>query len=98
MVVYEVTAKVETELCEGYERFMRNEHIPALLATGCFSGAWLEKSVAGRYRILYIADSRGSLDKYLSQYAATLREDFYNHFSEGVELSREEWDVLDRFA
>ena len=98
MVVYEVTAKVEPELCEEYEGFMRKDHIPALLATGCFTDAWLERSEAGRYRIQYIAGSRSSLDKYLSQYAPSLREDFYHHFSEGVELSREEWDVLERFA
>jgi hypothetical protein len=98
MVVYEVTANVEPELCDAYEIFMRSDHIPALLATGCFTGAWFEKSALGRYRVRYIADSRTHLDNYLSQYAATLREDFYQHFSRGAELSREEWDVLERFA
>jgi hypothetical protein len=98
MVVYEVTAKVEPELCESYEEFMRKDHIPALIATGCFEGAWFETSEIGRYRVLYIAESLSYLEKYLSQYAPSLRQDFYHHFSEGVELSREEWDVLERFA
>jgi hypothetical protein len=98
MVIYEVTAKVEPELCDRYEAFMRKDHIPALINTGCFSSALFEKSDTGRYRILYIAESRSSLDMYLSQYASALRKDFYEHFSDGVELSREEWDVLERFA
>lgn len=98
MVVYEVTANVEPELCEKYEAFMRRDHIPALLKTGCFSGAWFEKAGAGRYRIVYFAEARSSLDNYLSQYAPSLRADFHKHFSDGIELSREEWDVLERFA
>ena len=98
MVVYEVTATVDLELCEDYEVFMRERHIPDLLATKSFVGASFERSTPGRYRIRYIASSRESLDAYLSDAAPRLRTDFANHFPFGVELSREEWTVIESFA
>ena len=98
MVVYEVTAKVELERCDEYEEFMRGLHIPALMATGSFTNAWFERSESGRYRILCIADAQSSLDTYLSEHAPGLRKDFYDHFPDSVELSREVWDVLEQFA
>ena len=43
MVTYEVTTTVDPRLVEAYERFMRQVHIPDLLATGCFHGAALDQ-------------------------------------------------------
>ena len=44
MVVYEVTATVDLERCEDYEVFMRERHIPDLLATKSFIGASFENT------------------------------------------------------
>ena len=98
MVIYEVTAKVKPERCEEYEQFMRQDHIPAVLATRMFTSAWFEGSVSGSYRVRYAAESRSALDKYFAEFAPALRDDFNHRFSDGVELSREVWDVLERFA
>ena len=98
MVIYEVTAAVELELADAYERFMTELHIPDLLKTGCFESASLERSMPGRYRIRYAARDRESLDRYFSEHASRLRKDFVEHFPEGAELSREEWTVIKHFA
>ena len=98
MVIYEVTAVIETELSEKYELFMTERHIPDLLKTGCFETASFETSTPGRYRIRYAARDRESLDRYLAEHAPKLRQDFVAHFPEGADLSREEWSVLKYFA
>jgi len=50
-VVYEVTAVVEHDLAEEWERYMRERHIPDVLATGWFTRATLVRTQGGRYRI-----------------------------------------------
>jgi hypothetical protein len=97
MITYEITATVRDDLREAYERYLRDRHIPDLLATGCFSAASLSRSAPGRFRIRYEAHDRASLDRYLAEYAPRLRTDALAHFAEGVELSREEWDVVARW-
>jgi hypothetical protein len=53
MITYEITATVRADLCDAYERYMRDRHIPDLLATGSFAGATMARSSPGRYRIRY---------------------------------------------
>lgn len=94
MIIYEITATVRADLIEQYEKYMRETHIPDLLATGFFSGARIMRSGENRYRIGYEAPDQKALDAYLDAEAARLRADFLAHFGEGVEVSRENWEVL----
>lgn len=96
MVTYEITAVVEPSLAADYERYMIDRHIPDRLATGHFVGATFSKS-GDRYRILYEAHSRASLDEYLAHDAERLRADFHAHFPSGVSLTRETWEHLASF-
>jgi hypothetical protein len=93
-VIYEITTIVKAELVEKYEDYMRQRHIPDLLATGYFRGADFSRSSVGCYRVRYEAFNQNALDKYLDTDAARLRADFIEHFPEGVEVSREVWSVL----
>jgi len=96
-VTYEVTAMVREDLCDSYEAYMREEHIPDLMQTGNFVSATLSRSDKCRYRVRYEAIDRASLERYLREHARRLREDFADHFPHGIELSREEWEVIDLF-
>ena len=98
MIAYEVTAELEERLVVGYERYMREKHIPEVLATGCFHAAVLARSSPGRYRTTYVARTRADLDRYLERHAAALRADFAAHFTEGVSLSREVWVDVERWG
>lgn len=94
MIIYEITASVRADLIEPYEKYMRETHIPDLLATGFFSGAKFTRAGENHYRIQYEARDQAALDEYLETEAARLRADFTAHFAEGVELARENWTVL----
>ena len=97
MIIYEITATVSGELIETYEKYMRERHIPDLLATGYFAQAFFTRSNANRYRIQYHAHDQKALDDYLQKHAPRLREDFNLHFPAGVEVSRENWNILQMF-
>jgi hypothetical protein len=96
-VIYEIIAVVEKDLVKAYEKYMRERHIPDLLATGCFRDANFLRSSENRYCIRYEAFSQKMLDNYLGNEAERLRADFLAHFPKGVELSREIWEVLQVF-
>jgi hypothetical protein len=95
MLTYEITALVRPDLCDAYERYMRERHIPDLMQTGAFAAASFNRSAAGRYRIRYEAKTRQALDTYLAEQAPRLRQHFTDTFPEGIELSREEWTVVE---
>ena len=94
MIIYEITAIVREDLVEEYEKFMRERHIPDLLETGFFGVAFFTRSGENRYRVQYHAHSQTALDEYLKTKAEFLRNDFLKHFGEGVEVSRENWEIL----
>lgn len=97
-VTYEITAKVRGDLCESYEKYMTERHIPDLLATRTFASATFSRSAPGRYRIRYEAFSRETLTEYFKSHAPHLRAEMNKNFPVGVELAREEWDIIQAFG
>jgi hypothetical protein len=97
MVTYEITTTIPAAEAEAYERYMRDRHIPDLLATGHFVAASLSRSSPGRYRVRYEASSREALDRYLTEDAPALRAHALAHLPEKAEITREIWSVLQSF-
>jgi len=97
IITYEVTAVVEARFAEAYERYMRQEHIPDVLASGCFQCSDFASAAPGRYRIRYEASTKEDLERYLATHAPRLREDATSRFPEGVVLSREVWTAIQRW-
>jgi hypothetical protein len=93
-VVYEITATVRADLAADYERFMREEHIPDLLATDLFTEAELLTDGNGSFRMVYISNNRAELDRYLTEFAPEMRRRSLDRFPEGVDISRAEWNVV----
>lgn len=94
MIIYEVTTDVAPESIARYEAYMRDRHIPDVLATGCFVRATIERSIPGRYRIRYAARTMEILDDYLSHHARQFRDDFAEHLGASVQVTREVWSEL----
>jgi Domain of unknown function (DUF4286) len=97
MIIYEITTIVSAGLITRYEKYMCETHIPDLLATGYFARVYFTRSSENRYRIQYHAHSQKTLDDYLEKDAPRLREDFSLHFPQGIEVSRENWEILEIF-
>lgn len=94
MVVYEITAEVQKELIEKFEKFMQEKHIPDMIETGYFIGAEMSRFSENYYRIRYEAADITSLDEYFSKDAERLQKDFLSEFPKGISLSREILGVL----
>lgn len=97
MITYEVTAIVDARLVNAYESFMRENHIPKVLETGCFAGAVFERVEDTQFRTRYQAESHEKLNSYLGGHTARLREEFTQEFPTGVTLSRAVWTELERW-
>jgi hypothetical protein len=81
MIIYNVTVSVEVQIESEWVNWMKNEHIPEVLATGLFINHRMLKmlndspDVTGiTYAIQYEAESIGHLDEYLGVHAPALRE------------------------
>lgn len=94
MIIYEVTTDVTPAGIAMYEAYMRDTHIPEVLATGCFVSATIARSIPGRYRIRYLARTMDVLDRYLGEHATQFRDDFARHLGTTVQVSREVWSEL----
>lgn len=91
MLHYEVTLEVEPTLAESVEQFMRLQHIPAMLATGCFQRIRFFQASPARFRTSYQAAGQAELDRYLNQHATRMRTEFQAEFPRGVTVTREVW-------
>lgn len=83
-------------LRDALERYMREEHVAEVLATGCFTGAHFDRTPDG-FRTSYLATSRARLDEYLDRHAPALRDAFARHFPEGVTATRQVLETLRRW-
>jgi len=93
IVLYEVNVKIAPEIAMEFEAYMTREHIPAVLASGCFASAEFSRRAAGEYRTAYRAESRDDLDRYLERFAGGLRSDFVKHFA-SAEVTRAEFESI----
>ena len=59
-LVYERQNRFE-ESAEAYERYMRRQHIPDVLATGCFQEAEISSATPGRSRTCDSSNGRATL-------------------------------------
>ncbi len=96
MLTYEVTLDVVPEHAERLDNYMLDKHIAEVVATDCFDSATYFRD-GDRRKTVYEAPDQASLDLYLEQFAAKLRDDFAEHFPTGVTPSRDVWAAVCRF-
>ena len=97
MLIYEITATVDANIAAEYEKYMAEQHIPDLLATGHFAAAFFAKN-GNTYRIGYHADSQEHLDAYLTNDAERLRGELLEQFPKGIEVTRQNLEIIALFS
>lgn len=97
VISYEVTVEVAPAQAAAYIVYMRDRHIPDLMATGCFITAELEQDGPARFRQRYRPRDQAALDRYLAEHAPAFRLDFQQHFPERISISRAVWHGLGRW-
>ncbi len=80
MYIYNVTIKVAHAIAEDWLQWLKRDHIPEMIATGCFSEATVlqllentdEEGVT--YAVQYHAATRADHERYLAEFAAAMRQ------------------------
>ncbi len=80
MFIYNVTIKIQEAINEPWLQWLKDEHVPEVLATGCFTNATIvrllevDDSEGPTYAVQYIAESKALYNRYIENFAGILRQ------------------------
>lgn len=100
MILYNVTLNIDDSIHQQWLEWMRDIHIPDVLATGKFSSARLVKVVVDEemggqtYAVQYTAPDRATLERYYEEDAPRLREDGLRLFGDKMLAFRTELELV----
>lgn len=86
MFIYNVTTKVHWSINEQWVQWMKEIHIPAVIATSCFEKAQMARLLetddteGPTYAVQYFAPSMDAYREYLEVHATTLREESFKQW------------------
>lgn len=101
MYIYNVTINIDTQIKDDWIAWMKERHIPDMLATGKFTHARMCKVIGGEesggltYAIQYTTKDQETLQQYFREDANRLREDGAKQFPEKFVAFRTELLVVD---
>lgn len=102
MVLYNVTVSIDREIEHEWLDWMRQLHIPQVMATGCFQECRIskiqgEEDGGSAYSCLYLAPSSDKLDEYHAKYAEALQEDHAQRYGGKFAAFRTNLTVIEEF-
>ena len=80
MIVYNVTTKVTHAIQHDWLQWIKEEHIPDIIGTGCFTHATVlqlletDDSEGPTYVVQYFAESKSLYNNYIEKHSAALRQ------------------------
>ena len=80
MIIYNVTIKLDEAIHEQWLQWLKEEHIPDVIATGCFTKATIlqllevDNSEGPTYAIQYFAESKANYNRYIEKFAPEMRQ------------------------
>lgn len=95
MLWYIVSVAVDRERAEEWAAWMADVHIPEVVATGRFEGAWMSPDAARdtearqAWRMVYLVKSQQDFDAYQRDDAPALQADHVRLFGGVASASRE---------
>jgi hypothetical protein len=88
MIIYNVTVRVDIDFADEWVSWMKNEHIPELMATGLFTDNRLNRlleqdEIEGvTYVAQYFCKDIEHYNKYISEYSQVMREKGIKRFGD----------------
>ena len=80
MIVYNVTIKITNAIHNDWLQWVKEEHVPGVIQTGCFTHATIlrlleiDDTEGPTYAIQYFAESKGLYNNYIETHAALMRQ------------------------
>jgi hypothetical protein len=88
MIIYNVTIKVQQSIQDDWLQWLKEEHIPELIKTGCFTHAVIlrlmevDETEGPTYAVQYFAESRGLYNNYIENHAAQMRQQGFDKWGD----------------
>ena len=99
-IIYNVTIKVDQRIATTWLDWLREEHIPAIIATGCFTGykvvrlLEIDEAEGPTYAVQYFATDLAEYTRYIRDYAPVFRQDSSNKWGEAFIAFRSLMEVI----
>lgn len=80
MFIYNVTVKVDWAIHDAWVQWMQQEHMPEVVATGCFTRSQLlhlletDETEGPTYAAQYFAENKPDYNRYIEIHAPALRK------------------------
>jgi hypothetical protein len=80
MIIYNVTVKVDHSIAAPWLQWIKEEHIPDMISTGCFVKASVlqllevDDADGPTYAVQYHAESKALYNQYIQKFADSLRK------------------------
>lgn len=103
MYIYNVTINVDESVHHEWLTWMREIHIPEVLATGKFSKALMSQVLVKEdmggitYSIQFTSESKETLKLYYTEDAPRLRQDLFKKFGNKFGAFRTEMKIIQEF-
>ena len=88
MIIYNVTVKIQDAVKAEWLSWLKEEHIPDVINTGCFSRATIlqlleiDNSDGPTYAIQYVADSKALYNQYIEIFAGIMRQKSFDRWGD----------------
>lgn len=103
MIIYNITINIDEPIHEKWLNWMRDVHIPEVMATGKFIKALMSKVLVNEemggisYSVQYTCESRELLDLYYQKDATRLRKEGLRLFGQQFVAFRTELEIVNEF-
>jgi len=80
MIIYNVTIKVSHSIEQDWLKWLKQEHIPDIIGTGCFTNATIlhlyetSDDEGNTYAVQYRAESKALYNRYIEIFADEMRQ------------------------
>lgn len=80
MIIYNVTIKVDVSIADEWLVWLKDEHIPEVLKTGCFTHATIlhlletDDTEGPTYAVQYYSETLSQYQQYLDKQASVMRQ------------------------
>ncbi len=102
MILYNVTLSIDPEISRDWLQWMREEHIPEVLATQCFTEARLsrvngEEEGGMTFSVMYFSPSPELYEEYKTRFAPELQRKHTEKYAGRFAAFRTVLDVIEEF-
>lgn len=100
MHIYNVTIKIHESIQNEWLLWLKDEHIPEVLSTGCFNNANIvrllevDDSEGPTYAVQYYAESKSDYDRYIEKFAGTMRQKSFEKWGDKFIAFRSLMEVI----